>query len=222
MDSKMKNNNVVYLIDHIKDQEMITTLDDHHQFLNLAEPSGHIMRRVIALGIDFMTIGLIKSSLHGAYAIFVTDFLAPLNGHKQMSLIEGNLNVHILSFILVYWCYFFYTTYIMSGKTLGKMAMGLRIINEDFVKQPQVMHYEPSIEAAIKRSLGYVMCYLSFGTFFVLNFSSEDKRGLPDYVSNTRTVSDLWLAQMLEHKEFNQEHIVIDIKELAVEEKQAA
>ncbi len=60
------------------------------------------------------------------------------------------------------------------------------------------------------------MCYLSFGTFFIFNFSSEDKRGLPDYLSNSRTVSDDWLKSMLEKKQYEAEVVSIDIRSLDV------
>ena len=40
---------------------------------------------------------------------------------------------------------------------------------------------------------------------------SEDNRGVPDYFSQTRTVSNEWFEAMLSYKRSNKEEVKIDI-----------
>jgi uncharacterized RDD family membrane protein YckC len=139
---------------------------------------------------------------------------------QKLDEINGNLVLHAVIFVAIYWSYFLYTTYVLDGKTLGKMTMGLRIINENFLQDFDQLDYKISLQNSLRRSMGYLICYLSFGTFFIFNFSSEDKRGLPDYLSGSRTVSDNWLNQMLEKKQYSTEQVTIDIQ--ALDKNQAA
>lgn len=208
----MENENkVVYLTDYIATNQTISTVPKK---VNLIDPKGHLIKRIVSFGIDLVAIGLIKMSLHGAYAVFINQFLSPLNFKQRAALINGNLLLHVTIFIAIYTAYFLYSSFVMEGKTLGKMTMGLRVINEGFVQDSSQMSYNLSLKNSVRRSMGYLLCYLSFGTFFVFNFSSEDRRGLPDYLSGSRTVSDEWLQSMLEHKQFDAEVINIDIKSL--------
>ena len=176
-------------------------------------PPNLLGKRMIALGVDIATIALIKTSLHGAYAIFVSNFLAPLSQGRKLRLIEGDISLHLVTFLIIYSAYFFYTTFVLNGKTLGKMTMGLRVIDENYILKDDQITYSLDLKHSFKRALGYLICYLSFGSFFIFNFSSEDKRGLPDYLSNSRTVSDDWLNHFKFLKEQNiAEVIYIDIE----------
>ena len=214
---RMKDENkVVYLTDYIESKELITTVPRESTPLNLSDPKSHLAKRGVAFAVDMLLVGVVKTGIHGAYALYVNEFLAPLSYSKKMSLIEGNLLMHGAIFISIFFAYFLYSTLILEGKTVGKMAMGLRVINESFFLNQEEMDYKLSLPNALRRSLGYVLCYLSFGTFFIFNFSSEDKRGLPDYLSNSRTVSDEWLKQSLEHREYAKEQVYIDVKTLEI------
>ena len=102
----------------------------------------------------------------------------------------------------------------MNGKTLGKMAMGLTVIKENYVHNMKEDQIHLTLSESAKRAAGYLGCLLSFGVFFVFTFASEDNRGLADYLSGSRTVSDKWLKQMQEFKETQQEQVIIDISRL--------
>ena len=114
--------------------------------------------------------------------------------------------------------YFLVNALIFEGSSVGKKLMGLVVINEDFTNSHIDKTHELNFMQSVQRTLGYVLCYLSFGTFFIFHFSSEDRRGLSDYLSNSRTVTTSWLKLMLEHKEFAAEVITIDIESLVVKE----
>ena len=210
-----EENKVVYLTDYIETQEKIQTIPAKSVFLSSHEPEAHLAKRGVALVIDIITVGIIKTGIHGAYAVFVDKFLSPVSYSKKLSLVEGNMFLHVAIFVALYFAYYLYTSFILDGKTLGKMTMGLRVIDQSFLLNRKQQKYTLSLPNSLRRALGYVFCYLSFGTFFIFNFSSEDKRGLPDYLSNSRTVSDEWLNQMLEQKSQNPDVIMIDIETLA-------
>ncbi len=178
-------------------------------------PKNLLLKRAIAFGADFMTIMLLKITVYSGHIIFVNQFLAPLDDRIKLKLITHPTALDVGIFLLIYSSYFLYTNFVLEGKTLGKMAMGLRVINENFVRDQQRLEYEINLSDSIKRTLGYLVCYLSFGTFFIFHFASEDKRGFPDYLSNTRTVDDNWLKQTLEQKKYAKEAVYIDIKSLA-------
>ncbi len=211
-------NKVVSLTDYIERQEEIKTLSNKSKPLDLTVPNPHLVKRGISFMIDFMAVGIIKTAIHGAYAVFVNQFLAPVSYSRQLSLVEGNMLLHVSIFVALYFSYFLYCTVVMEGKTLGKMAMGLKVINEEFYLEATSNNYHISTSNALRRALGYVLCYLSFGTFFIFNFSSEDKRGLPDYLSSSRTVSDQWFEQTLDFKLHASEQVVIDIQSLETKE----
>jgi len=211
MESK---NKVVYLTDYIHKNKNIKTLGPENIPVNLAKPHSNLIKRTWALGIDLLSISLINTGIHTSYALFIQEFLGPVHQIQKMDLVNGNMALHSMVFVSIYWVYFLYCTYVLNGKTLGKMSMGLRVVNESFFTSAIEMNYTLDFRNSFRRALGYLVCYLSFGTFFIFNFSSEDKRGLPDYLSKSRTVSDTWLAQMLAHKGSPQEVVLINIHAL--------
>ncbi len=207
-------NNVVHLAEFINNQEEIVSIEDNHQFKDLSVPDSNIIKRAIAFGIDLMAIIMVKSAIHVAYGVFINEFMIPVSYAKRLDLAMGPHVLHLLTFALIYTTYFLYTSFILNGKTLGKMTMKLRVINELYITDRKQESYELDLKASTKRAIGYLLCFLSFGVFFVFNFSSEDKRGLSDYLSGSRTVSDDWLTQFEEFKTHESEHVFIDIQDL--------
>lgn len=215
--------NIIHLKDYTEKhksiaQDILCPMDKNFSIT----PPTLLGKRMIALGVDLATIFLLKTSLHGAYAIFVSNFLAPLSQGKKLQLIEGHIGIHLITFLIIYSTYFLYTTFILNGKTLGKMAMGLRVIDENYLLKKEQKTYSLDLNRSFKRALGYVICYLSFGSFFIFNFSSEDKRGLPDYLSNSRTVSDQWLKHFQFLKDQNEADVIyIDIHSINIDSEVA-
>ena len=207
-------NKVVHLVDYIEQNKKIESVSTDQIIPILGQPEPLLFKRATALMIDIMVIGLLKTTIDTGYAVFVNDYLSPFNTATKLGLTQSNIALHLSVFITVFLGYFLFTTAVMGGKTLGKFVMKLTIINELFVQNHFEEGHELKYSQVVQRSIGYVLCYLSFGTFFVFNFSSEDKRGLSDYLSNTRTVNDEWLNQMLEHKEFSAQEVQIDISSL--------
>lgn len=206
--------NVVYLQDYIAQRKDVSFSNNLTKQESLLEPKSELFKRVIAFGVDLMAIGIFKISMYTAYALFLNEFMSPLGEKFKAHLLDGNIVTHLSVYLLIYYSYFLFCNFVLSGKTLGKLAMGLRVINEKFCHDLDDTDYELTLSQCFKRSTGYLLCYLSFGTFFIFNFSSEDHRGLADYLSSSRTVSDSWLTQMLDYKEHQREQVTIEIKSL--------
>ncbi len=210
----MENSNkIIYLADYIQNQTSIQTLKNRSA-LSLKKPQSHLLRKFTALALDFAAILLIKMSVDIAYAVFVNNFFLPVNFSHRAGIINGHQLIHLSVFTLIYFTYFFYTAYIFDGKTLGKMTMRLTVIDQSFLMNRHNKNYKISLAQAFKRAMGYLFCYFSFGTFFIFNFASEDHRGLADYLSSSRTVSDEWLNYAIESKEYDHQQLSIDISSL--------
>jgi uncharacterized RDD family membrane protein YckC len=209
-----EDNKIVHLNDYIATHRLVETIPDRLKTEFSKVPRAHLVKRGIAFGVDLLAIGVLKIVIDSGYAIFVSQFLAPVSSGLKSQLISTDIFFQASIFILIYCSYFLYSAYVFNGKTLGKMTMKLTVVNEDFVYNHKENTHSIDFNQSLKRSLGYLLCYISMGTFFIFNFSSEDKRGLPDYLSGSRTVSDDWLAQILDFKTHKLEEVRIDVSSL--------
>jgi uncharacterized RDD family membrane protein YckC len=207
-------NKIVHLSDYITTQSSVNTVPEQLKAKFTKIPHANLFKRGISFGVDLLAIGVLKTMIDSGYAIFISQFLSPVSLNVQSELISTNMFLQVSTFVLIYCAYFLYSAYVLNGKTIGKMTMKLTVINEDFIYNHNENTHSINFNQSLKRSLGYLLCYISMGTFFIFNFSSEDKRGLPDYLSGSRTVSDDWLAQMLDHKTHQFEEVVIDLSSL--------
>ncbi|MBD65015.1 MAG: hypothetical protein CME62_07395 [Halobacteriovoraceae bacterium] len=209
-----KEAEIINLAEHIQNNMPIESGNfDQSTRLSLT-PEANLSSRIWAFGIDLMFVFFLNYCVYSAYAVGLEFLFPTLSNAAKLELLGGSLGLNIGVFMVSFWTYFFYSTFVMSGKTLGKKIFGLSIISEDFVLNHQEMTYKLSLKQCAQRATGYLVCYFSFGTFFVFNFASEDKRGLSDYLSGTRTVDDQWLHSTLEHRRYSAEVIRIDVRSL--------
>lgn len=210
-----EENNILHLPTYLNsDQELPSFVSHMHK--PEEKPKSHLVKRAIAFGVDLLSIAVIKTAIQTSFAIFISEFFVGLSPTYKSHLMNTPMHIHALTFIAIYLSYFIYTSYVFNGKTLGKMTMGLSIINENFLRDQDSVVSSITLKQAAQRAFGYLICYLSFGTFFIFNFSTEDKRGLPDYLSSTRTVSDKWLQSMTDFKKYQKDEVLIDIKSLEI------
>lgn len=204
---------ILYLKDYTSNQNLV----EPHEYISTqiqSRPTSEILARSFAFFIDMMVILLLNYTVHAAYGLFINQFLHPMNNASKLLFIEPQLSQSILVFLTLYTSYFLYTGVVLNGKTIGKMIFKLSVVNENFITNHLENTHETTMKQALYRAIGYLTCYLSFGTFFIFHLASEDNRGLPDYLSSTRTVTDEWLNSMLEHKEFSAQEVTIDIRSL--------
>lgn len=209
-----KKNNVIHLIDHINSKEEVSTFNPADIGYFKIENDNITQKRIYSFMIDFSIIMLLNTATHVAYSLFVSNFMFVLNMKQQNYLTSQNMPVQLAIFMLIYTTYFFYSMYILNGQTVGKIVYKLTTVADNFVFDEDVKDHTPTLSQAWRRTFGYLTCYFSFGTFFLFSFMSEDKRGAPDYFSQTRTVSNEWLSGMIAFKEIPHEEVRIDISAL--------
>ena len=210
MDQK---NNIISLYDYAQTKNKIKTLEYYNPYYKL-ETDTIFSKRVWSFVIDMAVIIVLKSAIDVAYALFIKNFYFILNLEQQNFLSFGHWGLQWSVTMSIFWTYFIYCHYTLEGKTFGKMAMKLRTINDKFLHQRDYEDYTPTLKQSLKRTFGYFACYISFGTFFSFPLFSEDKRGIPDYLSSTRTVSDEWLKGMIDYKAYDSEQLYIDTASL--------
>ncbi len=215
------DNNIIHLSDYLDNSEPIKIVDHLESDFSAMFPKANLIKRGTALCLDLFTLMVLNVGVHNGYNLFVSEFLSALNYHGQYKLIQGNMFFSGSVYLVLYFSYFLYCNYILNGKTFGKMILGLTVVKEEYVHNLNTLSYDLSLKDCVRRSMGYLGCLLSFGVFFIFNFASEDNRGLPDYMSGSRTVSDKWLKQMRDFKASHQQQVIIDISKLD-REKEAA
>lgn len=206
--------NVIHLADYITQEAKIEDFDISKPLPQLGHPDSLLIKRGAALALDFSIVLTFNAALHTSFAVFVNEFFAPFSNTFKAGLTTPNMAYYASIFMVLFAGYFLVSALILDGGSIGKKVMGLKVINENFTNSHIDQNHELNFMQALQRSLGYVLCYLSFGTFFIFHFSSEDRRGLSDYLSNSRTVTDSWLKLMLEHKEYAAHVVTIDINSL--------
>lgn len=206
-------NKILKLSDYAdKGSELETKIKYSSDFSKI--PKTNLSKRILAFGVDLSTIIVLKTILDSGYIVFLSQFISITSQELRIDLLNYSPLMQIGIFVTIYCSYFLFCTHILNGKTIGKKTMGLTVINEKFVSNFREHTHLLTFKQSLKRTFGYLLSYISFGTFFIFNFSSEDKRGLSDYLSGSRTVSDSWLNHMLEHKKFNNEELNIDVSSL--------
>ena len=135
--------------------------------------------RLAAFIIDFIiqiTIGLIITViiLFGVYD-YNLSFLYHIEG--------AALGVLIISWFLVYFCYFIICEMVSNGRSPGKKMFGLRVISEN--GQPVGLS-----QSLIRNLFRAVLDIMYIGLFFIL-FSPKHKR-IGDIVANTVVVAEYY------------------------------
>ena len=210
----MSEDNILNLVEHLKSHTPIKTMDTDDLGAFSIDKEQTLLRRAFAFLCDFMVIATIKNMISVSYAVFVSEFLIPLSGAQKVAMASPGMAMEVAVFMTIFFTYFFYCNYVLDGKTLGSLLMKLNVIDDNYPFDREQENHQPSLEQTAKRAMGYMVCYLSFGTFFFFSLLNEDKKGLPDFMSGTRVVSDEWLKGFKAHKKFSQEQVRININSL--------
>lgn len=209
-----ENKNLLFLPNVIATEKRINTFQGMRELSKKFQIYPSLWKKVVAFGIDFSTILAIQMWINFCYATFLDTYLFMLSTTQKAVLYEGSLTIQVSVLLTIYLSYFIFCNYTLEGKTLGKKIMKLRSISDDFIFDGKAKNASMTLSQAVKRSFALVVCYLSFGTFFTFSFFSEDKRGLQDISSGTRTVTDDWLNAIQEQRAYQADLIFIDIKSL--------
>tara|TARA_R110002072_G_scaffold64203_1_gene159031 strand:- start:3152 stop:3745 length:594 start_codon:yes stop_codon:yes gene_type:complete len=152
-----------------------------------------LKKRFSAFGIDLFIIGLIEKALWIGYFAFTNELFKFLPGQIKSALTFQTHSIRLPIILAVYFSYFLATLYMAEGKTLGKHIMGLR------VRSHEGNPYELSFMEAFMRTVGYTTCYASALTFFMISLVRRDGRGIPDFFSQTETLTNEQFSYEIYH-----------------------
>ena len=210
----MKENNVVILSEYIQARKELQTFNDKEfEYFDIKDDK-ITLRRLTAFCADFFIVLMLFNMIQVSYAAFVDNILVPLSYTQKSDLISGVTVVNVFIFAFIYMTYFFFTNFVFNGKTLGKKWMEIKTINEDYIYFQNVDDHQLSASQSLRRALGKFLCYISFGTFFILNVINEEKRGIADMISKSRVVSDEWFEAFEANKHHDLENVKIDVNSL--------
>lgn len=85
----------------------------------------------------------------------------------------------VLLWILI-WGAYFVTFWVRSGQTPGKMAMRIKVVSQG--------DGPPTVERALLRYLGYLVCAVLIGIPFLWIAMDPHKQGIPDKFAGTRVI----------------------------------
>jgi uncharacterized RDD family membrane protein YckC/ribosomal protein L40E len=86
----------------------------------------------------------------------------------------------IYVFLFVFGLAYFTFTIGRKGQTLGKLMLGLKVVRTDGSRAGYLR--------AFVRSWGYLLCIASIGIGFLVIAWNDQKRGLHDFISNTKVI----------------------------------
>ena len=116
--------------------------------------------------------------------LFVRQFLSGIMSVLSDTWIGGNILFHYtLKDILLYGfqvLYFILCTY-LTGTTLGKRAMNLRVVSADGQKLT-------ILNVVYRETIGRFLCSLSVGIGYIIAGVDREKRGLHDILCDTRVI----------------------------------
>lgn len=145
---------------------------------------GKLKKRFYAFFTDLFIIGLLQKFLVYSYVTFVTETFTQAPAQIKSSLL-GNLGQLRLSTLLfTFFSYFLVSYYLGHGKTIGKTILNLRVFSHEGDR------HELSFMESFMRTVGYTTCYATGSFLFGIVLLRQDRRGLPDFFSQTEVVTD--------------------------------
>lgn len=207
-------NNIIKLVDYTKPHKEIQTINPFDiESISLTKEN-ITQKRIYSFMVDFAFIMVMNAAVHTSYSVFVSEYYAPISRSLRHQLIQTNSGLQVGVFMLLYMSYFFYSMFVLNGKTFGKMVFKLKTVTNDYIFDEDEKESTLGVRQSFRRSFGYLTYFLSFGTFFIFSILSEDRRGIPDYFSNSRTVSNEWYQAMKAYKQYEHEEVRININSL--------
>lgn len=160
----------------------------------ILHPEKLLKKRVMAFSIDLFAILLINKFMTLSFMFYIEKYSWPV--YRMLKSSAHLINeAEVVTLLLIYCSYFFMSMFLSQGKTLGKTAVGLRVID------PQTLG-QISYSQAMLRTMGYTLCYLGGLILFVLPFMNKKNKGVPDWLSSTQVISEeQWKALTIFHRQ---------------------
>lgn len=199
------------LVGHLTEDKKVLPFPNKLKIDQGPEKGQVLRKRVYAFCVDLYIVVAIKLMITFSYTSFFKSFFFQLPFKKQQHLLDNLMIVDMAMTPFIFFTYFLVSYYSGEGKTLGKLFFKLTVAQNELTKD-----YLPTLKQAFMRTVGYMACYLSLGTLFLLPFFRKDRRGLPDMFSGTQVYSDQAIYR--EFAELNLPAEVIPLVEVVNEE----
>lgn len=186
----------------------------------LADRDKNLYKRSFAFALDIFIIGTIKVGTVYTYAKFLDGMIGGLNFSQKYQLAKALGYFDYTLTFLIFFSYFTFCFYSLSGKTLGKKLMKLTVVSDDYMNNPDEHDFKMSFKQAFNRTAGYLVSYMSFGVLFALPFLRKDHKSISEIFSKTTVITDMEFYQHFIMRNKTQEVIKIHFPDK--DEKKAA
>lgn len=149
-----------------------------------AARKGIMKKRFYAFFTDLFAIGLIQKVLVLSYVEFVNEALHQMPFALKSKLISNVGELRLSTLLMTFFSYFFVSLYLGHGKTLGKTIFHLRVVGEE-TQTGDLTFFE-----SLMRTIGYTVCYIGMVFPFALPFFRKDRKGFPDFFSQTSVITE--------------------------------
>lgn len=161
-----------------------------------------LKKRTYAFTLDLFFIAVINKAIMYTYINFLETFFYQLPISFQMN-INGQLaKANGISIMIIFWGYFVLSYYMGEGKTPAKMLFGLK------VHSPHSSDNHLSFKASVLRTSAYFICCFTGVFLIAIPFLRRDKKGLPDWFSNTHVVTEDEIAVVQHHEDHGMRDVI--------------
>jgi uncharacterized RDD family membrane protein YckC len=136
--------------------------------------------RAMALAIDFVILAAIHISLFFLLAGWLLNEVMRFEPLTILTLFCSYIVVFPVSFVFLH-IFYFTLFHALSGQTIGKMIMGIRVVTRD--------NKELSPAVAFLRWTGYILSFVPLASGFLWSAVDKDHCAWHDRLAQTRVIS---------------------------------
>lgn len=134
-----------------------------------------------------------------SYISYLKTFMYLMGEKTQLLLTSQMHKVEFSVITVVFFGYFFLSYYMGNGKTPGKILFRLRVVPSE--RETELLSFNESI----KRTAGYLFCYLTGFILFALPYFNKNRSGIPDMFSGSKVLTEDAYKAALEAKKIEEE-----------------
>ncbi len=135
-----------------------------------------LRKRTYAFTADIFLISIINKLLITTYINLLEVIMYHYPIHIQRSLILSLNSIQTITLIAIFSLYFFISYSFGNGQTPGKAIFNIYVKG----KNEKLTTWE-----CLSRTFGYFLCYALGLILYLVPFFRKDRRGIPDFISQT-------------------------------------
>lgn len=174
------------LIEILPDKSLMELKDfaPNSDWLKSPREGGSLRRRTFSFFVDLFCVLLTTRLLMASYISYLKTFMYLMGERSQYLLTSQMHKIEFSVITVVFFGYFFLSYYMGNGKTPGKILFRLKVVPTD--NPLELLSFKQSL----KRSAGYIFCYLTGFVLFTLPYFNKDNAGIPDMFSSTNVLTE--------------------------------